>query len=173
MQTLLTTATVAPPADATEVGVWVDDDTNSFGQATWRTFLGTLRGTERVRVDILGTQGDDGTVSNRVVLVRCEPTPAQLDAAAARQVAADLLAAADETRPARRRGAGVAGRQHHPPVLRRHRRPHNQLPSRYPERSTARRLHRHRMTSGHRPPAVPDCVRRSRSDSSPRLVLRR
>jgi hypothetical protein len=81
-------ADVAPPADATRVSAWDDVD----GQVS-RYFRGTKRGA-KVRVDIAGSQNADGTVAERVILI--DACDAEVDAAAARQIAADLLAAADE-----------------------------------------------------------------------------
>lgn len=81
-------ANVAPPADASRVSAWDDSD----GQVS-RYFRGTKRG-NRARVDIAGSQNSDGTIAERVILVGgCD---IEVDAAGARQIAADLLAAADE-----------------------------------------------------------------------------
>lgn len=81
-------ADVTPPADATRVSAWDDVD----GQVS-RYFRGTKRGI-KARVDIAGSQNADGTVAERVILV--DACDVEVDAATARQIAADLLAAADE-----------------------------------------------------------------------------
>jgi hypothetical protein len=81
-------ADVPPPADASRVSTWDDGD----GQVS-RYFRGTRRGNQ-VRVDIAGSQNSDGIVTERVILVGgCD---VEVDASGARQIAADLLAAADE-----------------------------------------------------------------------------
>lgn len=81
-------ANVPPPPDASRVSGWDDGD----GQVS-RYFRGTQRG-HKARVDIAGSQNADGTVSERVILVgACN---IEVDAAGAREIAADLLAAADE-----------------------------------------------------------------------------
>jgi hypothetical protein len=81
-------ANVPPPADASRVSAWDDSD----GQVS-RYFRGTMR-RNKARVDIAGSQNADGTVAERVILVGdCD---IEVDAAGARQIAADLLAAADE-----------------------------------------------------------------------------
>jgi hypothetical protein len=81
-------ANVGPPADASRISAWDDRD----GQVS-RYFRGTKRGT-KARVDIAGSQNADGTVAERVILVG--EGDIEVDAAGARQIAADLLAAADE-----------------------------------------------------------------------------
>lgn len=79
---------VAPPADASRISAWDDRD----GQVS-RYFRGTKHG-NKTRVDIAGSQNADGTVAKRVILVGgCD---IEFDAADARQIAANLLAAADE-----------------------------------------------------------------------------
>jgi hypothetical protein len=81
-------ANVPPPADASRVSAWDDGD----GQVS-RYFRGTKRGNQ-ARVDIAGSQNADGTVTERVILVGGRDI--EVDATGARQIAADLLAAADE-----------------------------------------------------------------------------
>jgi hypothetical protein len=81
-------ANVPPPADASRVSVWDDHD----GQVS-RYFRGTKRG-NKARVDIAGSQNADGSVAERVILVGASDI--EVDASGARQIAADLLAAADE-----------------------------------------------------------------------------
>lgn len=81
-------ADIAPPGDATHVAAWDDAE----GEVS-RYFRGTKRGTD-ARVDIAGSQNADGTIAERVILVGGYAI--EVDAAGARQIAADLLAAAAE-----------------------------------------------------------------------------
>jgi hypothetical protein len=81
-------ADIVPPGDATHVAAWDD----AGGQIS-RYFRGTKRGNE-ARVDIAGSQHADGTIAERVILVG--DCAIEVDAAGARQIAADLLAAAAE-----------------------------------------------------------------------------
>jgi hypothetical protein len=82
------------PADATDADQWQvgEDD-----ERVTRVFTGTKRGTD-VRVTIYGEQDHSGAVLNRLISV--SPSghsgTAEVGAAGARQIAADLLAAADE-----------------------------------------------------------------------------
>jgi hypothetical protein len=81
---------VQAPPDATEVRAWMavfDAD------APTRYFRGTRRGSDPVSVDLAGYQETNGAVRQRWI------TPAvdtDLDAAGARELAAHLIAAADE-----------------------------------------------------------------------------
>lgn len=88
----MTTNPLRTPADATSVGEW----RLNGGQA--RGFGGTKRATAaepdrtRVHVDITGSQERDGT-TERYIGINGDIF---VDAPAARKLAADLLAAADE-----------------------------------------------------------------------------
>ena len=58
-----------------------------------RWFSGTKRGTAGMRVNIIGMQHADGTVERTIAVYAVD---AELGAAAARGLASDLLAAADD-----------------------------------------------------------------------------
>ncbi|BBX01851.1 hypothetical protein [Mycolicibacterium moriokaense] len=80
----------APP-DAVSVGDWeVADGPDDIR----RTFYGTTRG-DRVPVEIVGWQKLDGTIG-RGIIPDLRGVGGELDAPTARQMARDLLAAADE-----------------------------------------------------------------------------
>ena len=67
------------------------------GDSVTRWFQGTRRGTDHVRVNIAGVQNYDGTLAEAVIFVDGKGCyGAELSAAEARELAADLLAAADE-----------------------------------------------------------------------------
>lgn len=91
-------ADVPRPAGATEVHAWArwDEDT------IYRTFDGTKRGvTGKVNANLWGWQHPDGSLSHTYILLdsRVEKEAdgyAELTAAEARELAHDLLAAADE-----------------------------------------------------------------------------
>jgi hypothetical protein len=83
-------ADVAPPPDATQVTEW----NHIFDRDVFhRFFYGTQRG-ERVSVEINGYQNRDGSVRGRWIHV--DSRHQELDAAAARELARMLIAAADE-----------------------------------------------------------------------------
>jgi hypothetical protein len=78
---------VSPPAGgARDVSSWDTDD-------TVRVFFGTLRNATAVIVDIAWLQYGDGSVERHISLYAPD---LELDAATAREVATDLLDAADE-----------------------------------------------------------------------------
>jgi hypothetical protein len=86
-------ADIPAPVDATEVTEW---DRIFAVNVLHRFFYGTQRG-ERVRVGINGYQNGDGSVRERWIQVDGRAVDGQeLDAAAARDLARALIAAADE-----------------------------------------------------------------------------
>lgn len=88
-------ADIPAPADATKLTEW---DRIFAVNVLHRFFYGSQRG-ERVRVEILGYQNPDGSVRERWIHVHAVPNPRddlELDAAAARELARALIAAADE-----------------------------------------------------------------------------
>ena len=77
------------PAGAERVFGWEDD-----GDGRWsRRFDGTQRGFQQVSVDIVGVQWADGMVEGYVYI---DAHGVELPAAAARDLADSLIAAADE-----------------------------------------------------------------------------
>jgi hypothetical protein len=95
---MTTTASPRPdvpsPASARWLSEWFDwEDTSA------RAFRGTVRGEDKILVDICGFQTADGSVIHPSVTVKSghhNEAPGSISAASARQLAADLLAAADE-----------------------------------------------------------------------------
>ena len=82
-------AGVPAPAGARKVDEWIDET----DRGDWaRFFRGTRRGAS-VHVDIIGMQNADRSVERTISV--CAPNVG-LDAASARELGADLLAAADE-----------------------------------------------------------------------------
>jgi hypothetical protein len=93
--TITPTDDVPAPAGATHVFSWSFDPTDD--EKRWRLFHGTKRGDIGAQVDIIGTQAGDGTVAQRLIVVRHGGARiAFSNAAAARETARNLLAAADE-----------------------------------------------------------------------------
>ena len=85
-------ANVAPPAGASYVSEWIDEtDKGDWG----RYFAGTRRGLACVRVDLTGWQDGDGAIIEHHIACYAGDG-VQLSAETARDLAADLLAAADE-----------------------------------------------------------------------------
>jgi hypothetical protein len=85
----MTTSTLIPvPAGAVEAGEW-----QVSGDEITRVFRGTARETGRWYVGIAGRQDHSGEVLTREALVVVE---APFDAAGLRELAAGVLAAADE-----------------------------------------------------------------------------
>lgn len=105
MTTHQTHNTATLPAGATEVFEWVID-----GDNVTRMFRGPDRGSTELEVTLYGAQDYSGAVLHREIIVcpRGVHGTAELDAAGARQVAAGLLAAADELD-----GEASASREHH------------------------------------------------------------
>jgi hypothetical protein len=79
-------ALISPPGGATEVGDWTRND------GTARRFEGTKRGTD-VHVDIVGWQDRDGAIERFAFI---ENDIELRSPAAAQELAANLLATADE-----------------------------------------------------------------------------
>jgi hypothetical protein len=90
-------ATIPLPADATRADDWAKvfslDELHRF-------FFGTRRDTDRACVGIVGFQNPDGTIRQRCIQVGAgrDTLDVELDAAAARELARALIAAAERTR---------------------------------------------------------------------------
>jgi hypothetical protein len=80
---------VPAPAGVRQVFDWGNDGTGRWS----RRFDGSKRGTSRVHVDIEGSQYADGTIERAIVV---DADGVSLTAAAARDIADSLNAAADE-----------------------------------------------------------------------------
>ncbi len=82
---------ITAPTDAQQVAPWVDE--TSDGQGWGRFVRGTRRAVAGVSVTIVGWQSADGTVRRRALV---SADDAEVDAAALRKLASELLDAADE-----------------------------------------------------------------------------
>ncbi len=84
-------AHIPPPIGATDTHIWSDD-----GEVVSRTFYGRQWRVADSIVLIVGTQYGDGSVARQVEVHAAESSDGELTAAQARELAAALLAAADE-----------------------------------------------------------------------------